>query len=163
MSGRFWVQVSVVVTDLICGFPLSLPRPGKIGQLYWLENFFTELFNTAPAAVDMAWPLLGSHRSGQAVLYLFQTHFLFWKYGSFRNEPKTLGGVCAALPLLPVCLLSPLTADGKSPDHSYESDTIEATTVTSHMTCNSITTEFVTLHQLSIEQWNMQIISKQAT
>ena len=32
------------------------------------------------AAVGTAWPLLGSHRNGQAALYLFQKHFLCSKY-----------------------------------------------------------------------------------
>ena len=32
------------------------------------------------AAVGAAWSLLGSLRNGQAVLYLFQKHILFWKY-----------------------------------------------------------------------------------
>jgi len=29
------------------------------------------------AAIGTAWPLLGSTRNGQAVLYLFQKHFLY--------------------------------------------------------------------------------------
>ena len=30
------------------------------------------------AAVGMAWSLLGSPQNGQAALYLFQKHFLYW-------------------------------------------------------------------------------------
>jgi len=64
---------------------------------------FTDLFNTALAAVGMAWSLLGS---GSVIWVLLSIFFFFWKYGPFRNEPKTLGGVCAALSLVPFCLSS---------------------------------------------------------
>ena len=30
------------------------------------------------AAVGTTWPLIGSHRNGQAVLHLFQKHLLCW-------------------------------------------------------------------------------------
>jgi hypothetical protein len=32
------------------------------------------------AAVGTAWSLLGSPRNGQAALYLFQKHLLYWVY-----------------------------------------------------------------------------------
>ena len=49
------------------------------------------------AAVGTAWSLLGSHRNGQATLYLFQKRLLCWQYicsagqcGRFWNGQRAL-------------------------------------------------------------------------
>ena len=39
------------------------------------------------AAIGTAWSLLGSPRNGQATLYLFQNHLMYWVYiCSFRAD-----------------------------------------------------------------------------
>ena len=90
--------------------------------------------------------------------------FLFMRSRTPPISSEFRGGVWTPqTPPLGTPLSSASWEQTASPDRCYESDTIASTTAASHMTCNSVSTEFITLCQLSIEQWNMQITSKQAT
>ena len=88
------------------------------------------------AAVGAAWPLLGSPRNGQAVLCLFQKHWLCLEYinsfthcGCFLNGQKILGGACAVLLLLAACLLNAAPTSSKQYGHNCTLQNVHKVTV----------------------------------
>ena len=79
------------------------------------KTFSLSNLTLCTAAVGMAWSLLGSLRSLQTLLLLFQKHFVFWKYELLQNEQTPLGGARAAIsPLTSLPLQLPCQTKGYS-------------------------------------------------